>query len=109
MEMSQPLMQQQIAKRRVFIRVSMVCVERISIRSEPPNGLKSVLRFFSGDNLSNRLGPFDADQFVLQAAIEIGQVIGVEPHLLQDGGVQMFDVQRISHGHRAEFDRSGRR
>src|SRR5712691_11436188 len=61
----------------------------------------SELSPFSGDptrlshDLANRLRPFDADQLLVETAIEVRQTVGVESELAQDRGVQMFDVERL--------------
>ena len=49
-------------------------------------------------DLLNRLHRFDADQFLVQAAEEVTQAVGVQAELVQDRGVQAFDVQRVFDG-----------
>ena len=41
-----------------------------------------VIRTGRSDDLADRLGPFDADQLLVQAAVEVGQAVGVEPELV---------------------------
>src|SRR5205823_23300 len=41
------------------------------------------------DDLLDRLGPFHADQLLVEPAVEIAQFVRVEPQLRQDGGVQV--------------------
>ncbi len=48
--------------------------------------------FRSSDDLVNRLDLFDANKFLIQAAVEIGESVWIDPKLMQDRGVQVFDV-----------------
>ncbi len=41
---------------------------------------------------------FHADQFLVQARVEVGESIGVDAQLMQDRGVQSFDVEGIVDG-----------
>ena len=41
------------------------------------------------NHLPNRLGPFDADKPLIQAAVEVRQLQRVQAHQRQDRGVQM--------------------
>ena len=59
--------------------------------------------FTSLNNLPDRLGPFGADQLFVQAAVEVGQAVGVHAHLVQDGGVQAADVEAILDGGAAQL------
>ena len=45
--------------------------------------------------------PFDADELLVQPAVEVGEPVGVEAHLLQHGGVQVLDVEAVVDGGRA--------
>ncbi|CAD72466.1 hypothetical protein-transmembrane prediction [Rhodopirellula baltica SH 1] len=54
----------------------------------------------SGDDFVDGANVFDANQFLVQATIEVGQMVWIESHLMQDRGVQVTDVQRV-------FDRGG--
>ena len=56
-------------------------------------------------NLLDRLRAFDADEFLVEAAVEVGQLVRVEAHLVQDGGVQVLDVEAVLHREVAEFVR----
>lgn len=46
------------------------------------------------DNFSDRLDVFNANQFLIKAAEIIGQSIRVKAHLIQNGCMESFDVQR---------------
>src|SRR5205823_14159743 len=51
----------------------------------------------------DRLGAFDPDQLLVEAAVEIGQAIRLEAELVQDGGVEVFDVERPVRGSATQF------
>src|SRR5215212_9736702 len=55
------------------------------------------------DEFADRLRAFDADELLVEAAVEVGEAVGVEAQLLQDGGVQVLDVERLLHGAAAEL------
>ena len=50
------------------------------------------------DNLLDRFGAFDSDQFLIEAVVEIAQAVRVEPHLLQHRRVQVLDVEPVGDG-----------
>src|SRR5579871_4908871 len=58
-------------------------------------------RAYTSRQLSNelldRLGLLDADQFLIQPAVKIGQTVGVEAELMEHGGVQVADVELAVH------------
>src|SRR5580693_6475627 len=62
-----------------------------------------------GNPLSNelldRLRPLDADQLLVEAVVEVGQLVRVEPELVQNGGVQILDVVAILDGGAADLVR----
>jgi phosphatidylglycerol:prolipoprotein diacylglycerol transferase len=39
------------------------------------------------DDLPDELGPLDADQLLVEPVVEVGELVGVEAHLVQDRGV----------------------
>ena len=49
----------------------------------------------SDNDLLNRIGTFDADQSLIESTVEIGQSVGIEPELLQNRGVNPFDMHAI--------------
>ncbi len=51
----------------------------------------------------NRFGVFDADQLLIQAAIEVAQVVRVESQLIQNGRVNSANMQRILYCFSAQF------
>ena len=51
----------------------------------------------------DRLGAFDADELLVQAAVEVGQAVGVEAELVQDRRVQPLDVQAVLDGGAADL------
>ena len=50
----------------------------------------------------NRLGAFRADEFLIEPAVEVGQPVRVDAHLVQNRGMQMLDVEAI-HERRADL------
>ena len=50
----------------------------------------------SGNDVVNGLHFFDADQFLIQTAVEERQTIRIQSHLMKYGGVQVFHMQGIS-------------
>src|SRR5437016_235238 len=52
-------------------------------------------------DLPDRLDRLDADQLLIQAAEEIIQPVRIQAQLVQDGGVQVLDVEGTLHGGRA--------
>jgi hypothetical protein len=61
------------------------------------------LSAFRSNNLSYRLGPLDADEFLDQAAVEVGEPVRIESHLVEHGGVQVLDMETITDGGGAEL------
>src|SRR5690348_12692411 len=51
----------------------------------------------------DRVGALDADQLLVQAAVEVGQAVWVEPELVQDRGVEVLYLERLLDGGTAEF------
>ena len=49
-------------------------------------------------DLMDRFDRFHADQFLVQTRVEVGESIGVDAQLMQDRGVQSFDVEGIVDG-----------
>ena len=60
-------------------------------------------------DLVDRFDVLDANQFLIQAAVEIGESIGIQAHLVQDRRVKLFDVQRPFYRGRPKFVRRARR
>ena len=50
-----------------------------------------------GNDFLNRIGSLGAHQPFIEAAVEKSQVVRVEPHELQNGGVQVFNVKWAFH------------
>ena len=48
-----------------------------------------------GHDALNRVGFDNAGQFLIQAAVEVGQLLVVEAHQVQNRGVQVADVMAI--------------
>ena len=44
----------------------------------------------------DRLSAFHSDQSLVQACIEVGQIVGWKTHQAQDRGMQMFDMEPIA-------------
>ena len=42
--------------------------------------------------------PFNADEFLVQPVVEVGQMIRIESELSEHGGVQTLDVERVFDG-----------
>src|SRR5690606_24096790 len=57
----------------------------------PPG--RSVARPFGSDDLADRLGPLDADELLVEPAVEVGEPLRVEAELGEDRGVQVLDVE----------------
>ena len=53
--------------------------------------------------LWDRFRAFDPHKFVVQASIEIRQPVGFESHFMEDGCVQMLDMQRFGNCCTAEL------
>src|SRR5690606_9278888 len=47
------------------------------------------------DDRVNGVGPFDADQALVEAAVKVTQSVGVQAHLVQGGGVHVLDVELV--------------
>ena len=47
------------------------------------------------NDLPDRVGALDADELLVEAAVEVGQLVRVEAHLLQHGRVQVLDVEPV--------------
>ena len=48
--------------------------------------------------LPNWLGVLDANEFLIEAAVEICQAVWIEAHLVQQRRMQVPDVEPIGHG-----------
>src|SRR5262245_37480632 len=57
----------------------------------------------SRQNLFDRLRAFDADEFLVEAAVEVAESIGIEAQQMQRGGVDGLDMQAVIDGCGAEF------
>src|SRR5262245_44459076 len=57
------------------------------------------------DNPMYRLGSLDPHKLLVEAAVEVGQPVRVQSHLVQDGGVEVLDVERVLHGPAAQLVR----
>ena len=55
------------------------------------------------DDLADRLGPLDADQLLVQAAVEVGEPVGVETELMQDRSMEVLDVKAVFDGVAAQL------
>src|SRR5262245_40319535 len=64
--------------------------------------LRPAMRQLCNQSL-NRFDVFHADEPLVQHAVEIAKPVGIEAHLVQDGGVQALDVQRIFYCRRAKL------
>src|SRR5260370_36186470 len=53
------------------------------------------LRPEESNDLLDRLRALDADELLLQPAVEVGQMVRVEPHLVENGRVQVLDVVAV--------------
>ena len=53
--------------------------------------------------LADRLGPLDADQLLVQAAVEVVEPVGVEAELVQDRSMEVLDVEAVLDGGAAEL------
>ena len=53
------------------------------------------VRIPTSDNLPDRLGPFDADELLVQAAVEVGQAVGIEAELGEHRGTERGRAQRL--------------
>ena len=51
----------------------------------------------------NRLGAFDADKLLVQSVVKVRESVWVEPHLVQDGRVQVADVEAVVDGGAADL------
>src|SRR5262245_25568670 len=51
----------------------------------------------------NRRGPFDADELLIEAGVEVGQSLGVDAEHVQYGGVQIAHVEWLLDRRRAEL------
>ncbi len=54
-----------------------------------------------GHDAVDRLGSLHSDQLLVQSAIEIAQVVGIEPHPIENGGMHVPDVKGLTHGRSA--------
>jgi hypothetical protein len=50
---------------------------------------------FASDDLPDRFSTFDADKLLLQAAVEVGQAVGIETELGEHRGVKVLDVEPV--------------
>src|SRR5437879_13614597 len=55
------------------------------------------------DNLADRLGAFDPDELLVQAAVEVAESVGVEPELVQDRSMKLLDMEPVLDGGAAEL------
>src|SRR5262245_47806152 len=55
------------------------------------------------NDLLDRLRPLHADQLLIQPAVEIGECIRIEAHLVQNRGMQVFHVEAVADAGAAEF------
>src|SRR5215207_6882508 len=55
------------------------------------------------DDLLDRLGAFDADELLVQPAVEVRQPVRVQPELLQHGRVHVLDMEAVLDRRGAEF------
>src|SRR5690606_33714728 len=55
------------------------------------------------NDLVNRLDVFDPDQLLIQSSIEVRKLVGIDTQLMEDGGVQTPDVERLLDRRRAQF------
>src|SRR3982750_1573705 len=55
------------------------------------------------DDLLDRLCPFDADQLLIEPAVEVGQAVRVDAELVERGGVEVLDLEAVGHRCGAEF------
>src|SRR5437764_1500242 len=51
----------------------------------------------------DRLGPFDPDELLVQAAVEVAQSVGVEAELMQDRSMEPLDMEPVRDGGAAEL------
>ena len=51
----------------------------------------------ASDQLFDRMRFLHADQPLVEAAVEVGEAVGIEPHLPKDGGVHLLDVEGMLH------------
>src|SRR3954454_19733611 len=56
-----------------------------------------------GDDPPDRLGALDADELLVQAVVEVAQALGVEAELVEDGGVQVLDVEAVGGGRASDL------
>ncbi len=49
------------------------------------------------DDLRDRLRALDTDELLIQATVEVRQLVRIESHLVQDRRVQVLDVIAILH------------
>lgn len=52
----------------------------------------------SRNDLADRLDRFDTNEFLVKAAVEVGESVRVEAHLLQDRGVEALHMERLFEG-----------
>src|SRR3954469_22332309 len=55
------------------------------------------------NDLPDRIGALDSDQLLIQTAVEIGEFVRVQTHLVQRSGMEIFNVEPVAHRGRAEF------
>mgnify|MGYP006893239865 FL=1 len=49
----------------------------------------------SRNDLGDRRGAFDSDEFLVEAGVEVGQGVRIEAHLVQDGRVEVLHVESV--------------
>ena len=73
------------------------------IFDESPRDGRECIPLESQHDFVDGIDVFDADKFLVQTAVEIGQVIGVKSHEMQGCRVQIFYMQWIFDGRGTEF------
>src|SRR5581483_1672671 len=61
------------------------------------SGLKSML-YPALNDFRDRRSSLHADELLIEPAVEVRQPFRIQPELVQDGGVQASDVERLFHG-----------
>ena len=78
---------------------------RVSGRvSSTPEALRPAAQLL-GNHFVNRLDLFDSDQFLIESAVEVGELVRVEPELMQDRSVQVLHADRVLDRAAAQFVR----
>jgi hypothetical protein len=75
------------------VRKEAILELRFWIFKKPQSKIGNPKSKIFSDDLPDRVHVLDADQFLVQAAVEVGELVRVEAHLMQDRGVQVFDVE----------------